>query len=58
MFPDFGVLGKWGSRDDSGEGELEKMVKFGHKELDNKGISRNGNDVTSESMVYQLPTAV
>lgn len=36
---------------------LKKMVKFGHKELDNKGISRNGNDVTSESMVYQLPTA-
>lgn len=32
--------------------ELEKTVKVGHKDLEKKGISRKGNDVTSESTVY------
>lgn len=52
MFPDFGVLGKWRSRNGSEEGELGKMAKSGHKELDKKGISRNDIDVISESMAY------
>lgn len=34
--------------------ELEKMVKFGHKELEKKGISRKGSDVMSDSIVYYL----
>ena len=31
--------------------DIEKMVKFGHKEL-KKSISRKNNDVTPERLVY------
>lgn len=31
--------------------DIEKMVKFGHKELE-KSISRKNNDVTPERLVY------
>lgn len=48
------MLGKWRSRDGSRKVvcELIKMVTSGHNKLEKKGISKNGNDMTSESMVY------
>lgn len=34
--------------------EFEKMVKFGYKELEKKGIFRKGSDVMLDSIVYYL----